>query len=401
MVMTETRPRLPVTMDDITADYLTGMLQDYAPGVSISRIEQTDVWHGFTTVMRYRIEVNDVGKEAGLGPTIIVKCGLEKHSPSRSRTYAMEALAYRNILPELGLKIPKTYFSDVEPAQRQTLLLMEDMTARGVTFGHYAETHSLEQAKKYIIALADFHARTWESPDIKPGGRWESKGRFEYGKGQWFGVPNNGIAMLTDYLREFGFLKPEHWATCLAQPRCAAVSKYLLDPEWAELAVIVAANVGQRAPKCIIHGDTHLGNLYWEPDGAAAFFDPAPRIEAGYSEIIYYLINCLDPMDRRRHEHDLTRLYISELKRRGVTPPEFDDMWRQMCLMSAYGHMVFVINKPVDFSGAYQTEEFNIAHTMRYSTFLMDHNVRELVLDVVKQDAGLGDPKNFAFKPQS
>ena len=372
--------RLPLTIEAITPEWLTSVLSGYAPGIVVNGVELVTERHGFTTVLRLRVDVNEAGRRAGIGPTLMVKGGFEEHSPSRARTYAMEAIAYRDIWPELELNVPTTYFVDIEPESRQVIILMEDLLARDVVFGDSFKPHTFEQGMAYMGALAALHAKTWESPDIKPGGKWESTSRFSYGESRWEGVANNSAAMLRDYLTTFDYFTPGVWNKFLAMPRCAAISLHLLDLGWAHDALKVCADLMDALPQCIVHGDMHLGNLYWDADGTPGFYDAPPRVEPGLAEVVYYLACCFDPADRRAWEAELLRHYLAELARLGVAePPSFDEAKRYMAIFLTYGLIVFIINE-----NTYQTESFNTLHCMRYSSAMIDYDSVAIIADALK-----------------
>src|SRR4029453_8466573 len=121
-----------------------------------------------------------------------------------------------------------------------------------------------------------------------------------------------------DYMNTFDYFTPKVWNRFLELPRNAAVSRHLLDLDFAIAALDHGAQLMEVLPQCIVHGDMHLGNLYWDADGTPGFFDFAPRIEPPPLEIGYYLPNCLDPYDRRQWERPLVQHYLEELARHGV-----------------------------------------------------------------------------------
>ena len=147
------------------------------------------------------------------------------------------------------------------------------------------------------------------------------------------------------------------------------------------MALDLCADLADAMPKCLAHGDMHLGNLYWDADGTPGFFDPCPRIEPAEHELAYYIVNALDPLDRRRHEDDLIRLYLAEIARHGVDAPSFEDTKRYMGIFMTFALIVFIINE-----NFYQTEEFNTLHAMRYSVAMMDYNAKDVILEAAKSD---------------
>jgi len=97
-------------------------------------------------------------------------------------------------------------------------------------------------------------------------------------------------------------------------------------------------------PNCIIHGDTHAGNLFKEADGTPDFFDALPMRCAPMVEISYFITNVLDHADRRRHDHGLVGLYREELVRCGVEPPPVSELMHQFAAFLPYGFATFMVN---------------------------------------------------------
>ena len=381
MATTQNESRLPLTIEDISTEWLSSGLSVSTPGVRVNNFDIVNVRHGFTTVIRLHVDLNDEGVKAGIGPSIILKGGFEEHSPSRSRTYAIEALSYRDLWPELGLNVPKVYFADVEPEHQQTMMIMEDLLARDVRFCNPFQPHTPEQAKLYLSALAQLHSKTWNSPDIGPGGRWESTHRFEYNDLRWSGVANNGNALLRDYMVEFGYFAPDVWQRFIELPRSAAVSVHLQDGDWLREALDHCVALMEVLPRCITHGDMHLGNLYWDADGTPGFFDPIPRIEPAHWEVAYYLTCSLDPADRREWDRVLVAHYLDELSRHGVDAPDIDEMMHYFAIFLTYGLIVFIINE-----NFYQTESFNTVHAMRHSVAMTEHNSKQVITESIRSD---------------
>ncbi|SEK08762.1 aminoglycoside phosphotransferase/kinase family protein [Paraburkholderia diazotrophica] len=146
------------------------------------------------------------------------------------------------------------------------------------------------------------------------------------------------------------------------------MSRYLHDRDWmvAALADIACQHKGK--PACLIHGDTHLGNLFVEPDDTPGFFD-AQVSRAPWSLEVGYHIGCsLDIEDRRRWERPLLEHYLSRLKAGGVEAPAFDEALEDYRRDLAYGYFIFAINET-----SFQTEAVNTAYAARFGAALVGH----------------------------
>ena len=125
---------------------------------------------------------------------------------------------------------------------------------------------------------------------------------------------------------------------------------------------------------CLCHGDTHLGNLYEEPDGTPGFFDAQVARGPWQLEVTYHLVGALEVADRRVQERDLLRHYLDQLAAHGVTPPRFDDAWDAHRREVVYGLFIFLINET-----RFQTEAVNTAYTARFGTAALDYGTHELL----------------------
>jgi len=126
--------KLPVRVEDITADWLGEALSVGHPGVAVRSARAVDVLWGTGTKVRLQVEYNDKGRAAGLPPILIVKGGFAEHRELMEECYLLEVRFYRDLLPQLGLNAPKAYFAGDDAANKQHIVIMEDLNLRGVTF---------------------------------------------------------------------------------------------------------------------------------------------------------------------------------------------------------------------------------------------------------------------------
>lgn len=356
---------LPVSIEAITPEFMTAALEPRFPGAKIKNIRIDHSHHGFSTVLRIHLEADPASRAADLPKTIMLKGQFEDATRKRGRDFTwmsleMEFYAYE-LLPRLELNIPEVYFKALDPERAQMVILMEDLAARGVTFGHGLKPQSAEQVKRRLTALAAFHAKTWDSAEIKEGGRYHI-------------LPSNGATMFDHYLDHAGYDRAE-WEVYCAKPRGMACSLKFHDYDWLRRAIRHAGRLSDELPNCVVHGDTHLGNLYEEADGRPGFFDSLARREAGIMEVTYHICNVMDPYERRRHDRDLVAHYRDELAGHGVAVPSLDEMMYQFASFLIVNYVTFLVNEPT-----YQTEAFNTAHASRANIAMLDHNVYELVL---------------------
>ncbi|WP_167854920.1 phosphotransferase [Mangrovimicrobium sediminis] len=352
---------LPLTIEAITADWMTRALRQKAPGITVERVEVVDLIRGTCTKIRLRLEVDEAGQRAGIPPTVILKGGFEPHSRAMSNMHRMEALAYGELLVENPLLSPVCYFAGYEEEQQQGIVIIEDLVARGVTFCHPQVPQTYAQVARRLEVLAGFHARTWDSPALQPGGRWD--------------CTHDVIAAFAPYMSQF--FTDEIWTRWTSSPRGAAASTRFHSMQWMRETLDKLVQFSQRFPKCVIHGDTHLGNLYEDPDGSPGFFDPQPHQSPGMYEVAYHVGGALDPADRKRWESALVQHYLDALAGHGVTPPAFDVAMQQYAAYLALGFCIFLVNDDI-----FQTEAINTVYTARFSAAMLENNTLDVLAGI-------------------
>lgn len=349
---------LPVTVEGVTAAWLTQALRQHAPGVTIRAAEVVDTIFTTCSKIRLRLDRDEAAVAAGIPELIIVKGGFEEHARKLDHMHLREVRGYRDIYPEVPLPHPACFFADFDPEARQGIVIMEDLVAKGVEWCHATRPQSHEQVARRLGDLAAFHARTWDSPAIKPGGKW---------------------ADLVDFFDVMqGFFddkaSPANWARFLGLPRGVAVSRRFQDRDWMLESWRKVIAFGQTLPYCVLHGDIHLGNLYIDVDGTPGFLDTLASRGPAMLEVSYHISASVDVADRRNWEGALVRHYLDGLAANGATPPSFDEAMRQYGLFLVYGHFIWMTTE-----SKYQPETVNTANTARVSQAMLDHDTRGLV----------------------
>lgn len=349
--MTENRTSaypLPLAPEEITAAWLSA-----ATGHKVASAQVVDVILGTSTKIRVRVSGE------GLPETLIVKGGFEDHSPLMKEMYANEIAFYSRVAPALPIHAPRCWFAGSDPSSHQSIVIMDDLVASDVTFLHAQKPLEFDAVARRLGDLARFHAASWNDPGFASGGRWDwIAGRFS----DWSMV----------YAERY--LQPDVWKHYCESPRGAAISVRLHDAGWMRRALNQFAQIEQDGPLCIIHGDTHLGNLYVEADGTPGFLDAQVSKASPLMEVAYHVTGALDLADRRAWEQDLLRHYLAQLVTHGITPPAWDEAWLRYRQFIAYGLFIFLINEV-----RFQTEAINTAYAARFGAAMLDHDVMQLV----------------------
>jgi len=335
--------RLPLRVEEISAAWLTAALRERLPGVTVDACRILDVMPGTSTKVRVGLDYAQAGREVALPATLIVKGGFEEHSASMRPMYRTEMRFYRDVQRAIDLPSPRCWFAG-EDETEQSVIILEDLRSRGVRFCDPLKPQTADEVARRLEVMARYHAQTWNSNDFAPGGRFE-----------WISGRHEGWSVV--YQQRY--LEPSVWQHYMQLPRAAAVSSRLHDG---------------RGPACLCHGDTHLGNLYWDRDGTPGFFDPQVARAPWQFEVTYHLVAALDPDARRRHERDLLRHYLEALRSHGIDAPAAADALEAYRREIVYGLFIFLINET-----RFQSEAVNTAYAARFGAAALDHGTRDLL----------------------
>ena len=208
------------------------------------------------------------------------------------------------------------------------------------------------------------HAQWWDAPELASGGEL---GDFTV----WDPLPAGKAG---DYAR--GQLKPEVWSHYMSLPRGCAVPKMMHDRERMERALLQLQAFDHVEPFCLLHGDYHLGNLYFDADGTAGTLDWQTVCKGTWShDVTYFLVSALDIADRRKWDKALLSYYLERLAAHGVSkPPTFENAWDAFRRQIIDGLYFWLVN-PVEL----QTEVNNAAVAPRFAMAALDCDTFELM----------------------
>lgn len=299
----------PVHPDDIADDWW---------GTVIGRVPDLWRWEAIGTgqvgdSVRFTLDfpgetVTLAGKFAAADPT-------SRGTAAMLGLYAKEVRFYRELAPQLPVRMPKIHFAEMADDGASFCLIFEDLgPARG---GNQIAGCSLADARAGVKQAAALHAPSWHNPAILDL--------------EWL-QPNPAAAAMVKSLypqaqaifreRYANTLEPEYMALCEA------------------LAEITAST--DRAPEktSLVHGDFRLDNLLFDIRGGAeeiAVLDwQTLTIGNGLTDI-GYLLGCGIGNDlRRAHERELLDLYCAEMTARGV-PMALDAIWRDYVVGALHG----------------------------------------------------------------
>jgi hypothetical protein len=226
------------------------------------------------------------------------------------QTYEREVRFYQDLAPKLGECCPLSFFSDVDPATGDMVLLLEDLS--GYRAGDQTRGCTIAEAELAIAAVARLHAATWHAERRDDLAWWPTIEGPLYS-----GAIGAAVAGVFDQTMEAfaPFVRTE--VVDAADRFKAAI------PE-------LHRRMGQ-GPQALIHGDFRLDNFMF---GVAATDRPivmldmqAPIVTKSVHDVAYLLTQSLDVNMRRANERRLIELYYKRLVDLGVADYSLDQCW--------------------------------------------------------------------------
>jgi len=339
--------KLPANVDEITPQWLTGLLAEREPGLVVDSVSIVDVVPGACTKVRIAARTN----RNDFPSTVMMKAGFEAHSHGMWQMHVNEYHAYADLMPTVDFNAPKCYGAAMDDKGR-ALVILEDLCLRDVKFLSLQAPIGFDLAKRFLEGLARLHARWWNAPDLNTRFSW---------------APDTGEEGVAFYFHLLN--TPKEFQRYATAPRGAAMPKVLLDPErvFAAHLAMTAAHKSENMAMVVNHGDMHLGNLYLDADGTPGFLDMQPRRGAWSIDVSYFLIAGLDLENRRRWQGALLQHYLECLSKAGVDAPAFDTAWAAYRRDVVWGLLIWMLN-----SSQFQTEANNTAAATRFAMAMLD-----------------------------
>jgi aminoglycoside phosphotransferase (APT) family kinase protein len=122
-----------------------------------------------------------------------------------------------------------------------------------------------------------------------------------------------------------------------------------------------------RADLALAHGDAHMGQVYFDPDGTISFVDwQSVGLMPSVKDVAYFLGSALPVAERRAHERDLIAHYVQSLEACGGPRLAITDVWEDYRRQMLQGIVWVVVTDKM------QTNEAIAALNERYLTAMAD-----------------------------
>jgi hypothetical protein len=239
------------------------------------------------------------------------------------RTSEVEVRFYQQVAATVGVRTPRCFHADVDPATAEFVLILEDLAPARA--GDQVAGCSVDDAALALTELAALHAPRWGDPRLQ-GLEWLNRRTAE---------SNDLGASLLPVLFE-GF-----------------ATRYgdVLDPSVIDVGRRLMPVIGpylrhQPRPWTVQHADYRLDNLlFGGADGGVplAVVDwQTVVLGPGVADVSYFLGAGPSVDDRRCHEEELVRAYHQALVAGGVSGYSFDDCFTDYRRYAYAGYLMAV-----------------------------------------------------------
>jgi aminoglycoside phosphotransferase (APT) family kinase protein len=328
---------------DVTPEVLTDLLSELHPDARVRTVEVRRAHQGSASHLHLSVTYED-GASAGLPERLFLKTQLstvltlpsymaEMLSKSATATLlATETRFYKDVRPTLELEVPVCFAVRFLPDPTQFVLLTEDLAERQARFPNPKEPLSVDDVDATLTTLAQLHAAFWGSPRLDGDLAW-----LRQADASAPSTPEAAQALF-DVIR----------ATFAEPGKAEALAASGFDADGMQEAFMRTQALHPLAPQTLLHGDSHLANIYYLNDGVAGLLDwQLCRIGGWFHDVTYHLTGALSPEDRRANEQDLLRLYLERLAGHGVARvPDWDEAWLAYRSYVPWGFPMWSITPP-------------------------------------------------------
>jgi Phosphotransferase enzyme family len=321
---------LPRDLAEVTPEWLSGLLANRYPGIEVRDFDVLECKNSHTTKLRVRLDLNDVGRRAGIPENVCLKANW-----SGLRTGLIcerEARFYQLIRADLDAPIPTAYYSDWDDDGRGNgIVVMDDLGISSGAFGTSDDHLGVDGVATGLETLAVIHGAMWDDPRLD----------------SWTWLP---ASMGTDNDTEQVIQYWNYISLNLSDPEYEAVvpgwvhqkpelMSHLLD----ELSAYERSRPG---PRCLVHGDAHQGNTFLQSNGERLWVDwQLVRKGTPWRDVSYLVLGALTLNERRSADRDLVEHYRQHLAATGATGvPDADEAWQQFMRWPAYGTQAWLGN---------------------------------------------------------
>jgi hypothetical protein len=267
---------------------------------------------------------------------------------AHSRAGESEARFYRDCAPSTMTRTPACSYVGLDEDSGSSILILEDLTAAGATPLDALHHFTPELSAATLRQLASLHAETWDDPRLDE---------------PWLAprIPSLAQNLTNERLQEL-----------LDRPRGDDLSPESRSATRVRAAMKALGGLEESSPRCMLHGDTHAGNIFATKVGPGLLDWQLVQKGTWATDVAYHISSVLDTDDRRQSEWDLLAGYLQCLGELGVTTPPWDLAVTSYKQNLAYGFFLWAMTQ-------FTPEELTTPTLRRIGHAVEDHGTFELL----------------------
>ncbi len=288
---------IPDAVEGLTPTWFSEVLD-----ADISAVEVLDAHTGTTGRARVRLT-----SDAAVPETVFVK--MQPFLSEQREFVAMvgmgvaEARVYASAGDDLPVRIPRVWHSAFDEADKSFVMVLEDLDASGCRFLSAEDDDVVDVASSVMDELAALHAAYWKQdvPWLKVATGFRNDAHGARVAAMAAGLMQSALDQFADEMI----------------PAFRALGEFYLT------SFAGINELYRQGDRTLVHGDSHIGNLFLDSDGRLGFYDWAiASTLPGMRDVAYFLCNSLPTEVRRAEEGRLLARYRTGLAERGVTLDE-------------------------------------------------------------------------------
>lgn len=346
---------VPATAAEIDADWLTRALQPRFPGTRVASVEVTDQRQVTNAHARLRVAYETAdGAPATMFAKLLPADPQRRESIIRTGMGEREVRFYEQLAPSLPMRLPTVYVAR-EGGDGDFVLLLEDLDATGCVISDGPMGVPPDSAARALEDLAALHLRFIDAEARRTQVPWipSTSSTSDYGSRMLRYGLDTHRDRLSDEFAEMAEL-------CIAHPEA-------LQDLW------------HRGPRTVIHGDPHIGNLFFDGDRVGFLDWGIINVNTPMRDVSYFLTMSLTVADRRRLERELLAHYLEIWNTGGGEPISWDDAWLAHRVHAGYTVLAScqVVTFPADATP--QRQVFAAAFLERSQAAIADLDARDAI----------------------
>jgi thiamine kinase-like enzyme len=338
---------VPSSLDDVLdADWLSQALSTRHPGCVVRAAVVRETRATVASKHFLVVEFEDAGSPPA--PERLCLKAYFGEAQALSRAGESEARFYRECAPSTLTRIPACSYVGVDEGSGASILILEDLTAAGAIPLDALHHFTPDLSAATLRQLAHLHAETWDHARLAEP--WLSPR-----------IPSLAQNLTDERLQEL-----------LDRPRGDDLTPATRSASRVRAAMWALGQLPESSPRCMLHGDTHAGNIFDSKAGPGLLDWQLVQRGSWATDVAYHISSVLETVDRRHSEWDLLAGYLRNLGEFGVTTPSWDAAVTSYKQNLAYGFFLWAMTQ-------FTPEELTTPTLQRIGRAVEDHGTFELL----------------------